>query len=1593
MKQTPTTPLITRESLTATASHNARWFARLVVGGILSSAVSQAAIDNIWNGSVDSNWNTPGNWSFGHAPVKTGTEATNEHGVIDSTTVNIPTITVDMTPIPTDIILRGVSRLDHRSGIATTGGGNWMFVGSTTGSNSVYNLANTTTAGGGISGFAQGSGTMTANGGRLYVGGNNGGASTGIGKVNMNTTGNLNIGNRLYVGARGGNGTFNMESGTMPIGNDLALGTGGGTGVMTVTAGTITTGGWNFIGKNEDGTGSNGSLFMNGGTLTNTGRTYVGQNTCTGLLKLSGGDYLNVNNEQFILGEDVNSNGTVTVDNTNSDLQIGGELWIGQNGGTGVVNLSAGNISVGNWLAIGRANNATGTLNISGTGVFTKNSNQEFIVGSDGTGAHGTINQSGGTMNVGTVAVSIGRAGGSFGAYNLSAGTATLGGTLRIGEGGTGTLTMTGGALSAPNVDVATGGGSAGHIDFDGGTLSTKRINGGPGADVVEFNGTQITSNGIEPNFISNLDTAEIQVGGLKINSNGSPIGIPQILSGAGGLTKSGADTLTLTAANTYTGANTVNGGKLYTTTDSVGGGALTVANGASFGVTATFFDAQFNAASASFGTGGATSLDINYNAIAGNPSLAPVNVTGALTINGTATINLTGLLPQVGSFPLVKYNSTTGGTFTLGTLPPGIQATLVHDTVNKLYRLNITAVALRSWTGNFDNEWSTRTTTGTQNWLDSIANTPAFFANGNPVTFDNSLLVPANSAINIPGTVTPSGMTFDNTIDVDYSLSGAGQISGTGGLLKQNTGNLTISTANTYTGVTTLAGGTTSVATLAAGGAASPLGAAPAAPGNLVFAGGTLAYTGPATTNNRGYTVGAADNAVISTLKITNNLEISGQIARSLGGFVKDGAGTLTLSFPGANGLSNNGLTVAAGGLVLNGTGQTNAVAGPLLMRSGTVVSLLNNAALSVTGETQISNTAGTAGAMTLAGTSVYNAGAQLLIGTGVNGTAGSLTIGGSSTLNQTAGWLAVGHTSTSTGTLTVKENGTYNHTGNDFNVTDLDNSIGNFNLQDNGTVHSVTTFWGKNTGTVATVSISGTSTYTGTGSFFVALNTGSSGTVTMTGGTVSHTGGEFMISRDGLAVWNQSAGSVSANGWMILGRNATGDGTLNISGGTFTQTQLDRPLMVGEFGKGTVNMTGAAQVTSLGANGLILANEPSGTGTMNLDGGLLTVRRVREGNDNNGGVGGESHFNFDGGTLKAGANANANFMSSLNSAIIEDGGAIIDSNGQTINIGQGLDDDGTGLGGLTKIGAGTLNLNGTNTYLGTTTVSVGTLGGTGTIKGPISVSNGASLAPGAPTGDLFADGNVSFAVGGNFAINLSATEPTTGHLVATANLNITNANLVITGTPTASTYIIADYGTKTGTQFANHAAVSATLPSGYSINYAYQGGTQIAIVRAASAFETWANGFFPGETDPNIVGPNADPDGDGNSNALEFALGGTPNNGSSGPKVYNLIGDGNDAGTANELLLTIAVRSGAPVFAGAPSPTAAKDGYTYTVQGSLNLAAFTSPVTVVTPVVTTGLPAAPAGYEYRTFSLTASDGLAQGSKGFLRVNVTPTP
>ena len=145
---------------------------------------------------------------------------------------------------------------------------------------------------------------------------------------------------------------------------------------------------------------------------------------------------------------------------------------------------------------------------------------------------------------------------------------------------------------------------------------------------------------------------------------------------------------------------------------------------------------------------------------------------------------------------------------------------------------------------------------------------------------------------------------------------------------------------------------------------------------------------------------------------------------------------------------------------------------------------------------------------------------------------------------------------------------------------------------------------------------------------------------------------------------------------------------------------------------------------------------------------------------------------------------------------------------------------------------------------------------------------------------------------------------------------------------------------------------------------------------------YNDWATAF----TGPPLsnTAPGADPDNDGHSNLYEFAFNGDPRSGSDSGKVFVFTTD-NDS--SKKLILTVAVRAGTPDFAGSP-PAKSIDGITYTIRGSTDLSGFSQPVAMLATPVTTGLPAAGTGYQYRSFSLDGSAGLP--AKGFLHAEVT---
>ncbi|HMD54887.1 MAG TPA: autotransporter-associated beta strand repeat-containing protein, partial [Phycisphaerae bacterium] len=98
------------------------------------------------------------------------------------------------------------------------------------------------------------------------------------------------------------------------------------------------------------------------------------------------------------------------------------------------------------------------------------------------------------------------------------------------------------------------------------------------------------------------------------------------------------------------------------------------------------------------------------------------------------------------------------------------------------------------------------------QNW--QSGGTGYVYADGSSVIFDDTGSPNANVTLNT--TVNPGSVTFNNN-SVSYVISGTGSIAGSTNLVKGGSGQVTLSTANTYTGGTNINDGTLIVGNAAA--------------------------------------------------------------------------------------------------------------------------------------------------------------------------------------------------------------------------------------------------------------------------------------------------------------------------------------------------------------------------------------------------------------------------------------------------------------------------------------------------------------------------------------------------------------------------------------------------------------------------------------------------------------------------------------------------------------------------------------------------------------------------------------------------------
>ncbi|MBN2580338.1 MAG: autotransporter-associated beta strand repeat-containing protein, partial [Pirellulales bacterium] len=375
-----------------------------------------------------------------------------------------------------------------------------------------------------------------------------------------------------------------------------------------------------------------------------------------------------------------------------------------------------------------------------------------------------------------------------------------------------------------------------------------------------------------------------------------------------------------------------------------------------------------------------------------------------------------------------------------------------------------------------------------------------------------------------------------------------------------------------------------------------------------------------------------------------------------------------------------------------------------------------------------------------------------------------GTLTLGdGTDYPTVTCNWLNNGENSGAVGTINLNSGSLY--VGGWLQNGLWAGGTGHITVS-GGSLYAGATNIGGGSGTGYLTITGGNATY---GDFFAGNNPGASGTVLVSGGTLTSNGWVSLGLDGGSAQMTVSGTGVVdiPNGYLYVGRGSTG---------TFTQTG------------GTVNA-------------LIAILSENSSGEMNLDGGLMSVNYIQAGWGF--GTGTNTTVNLNGGTLQArqtGEFIVRNGSMSLN-VNVEAGGAIIDSNYCDITIPVPLKDGGGG-GGLTKLTMGNLTLSAVNTYTGLTDVQGGTVTvarGGSLATTAISVANGATLdvsqdaAPALVTSVL---DSMTLATGSNLTVGVPATTTnpifdvrgTGGVLTLPTGGNQANVTLVVPGRTVAT-------------------------------------------------------------------------------------------------------------------------------------------------------------------------------------------------------------
>ncbi|EDU0974717.1 autotransporter outer membrane beta-barrel domain-containing protein [Salmonella enterica subsp. enterica serovar Anderlecht] len=886
---------------------------------------------------------------------------------------------------------------------------------------------------------------------------------------------------------------------------------------------------------------------------------------------------------------------------------------------TGGTTISDGTLVANNVEALGTGNvtdNATLELNtggdfdnaISGSGQVVKSGDETLTLSGANSYTGGTT-ISGGTL----VATNV---------EALGSGDVTDNATLELNTGGTFDNVISGSGQVVKSGDDALT--LSGNNSYTGGTLIS--------------DGTLVASNveALGSGDVTNDAVLELNTGGDFDNA----------ISGSGQVVKSGDKTLTLSGANSYTGGTTISGGTLIAANvNALGTGAID--NRASLLLDAS---GQFTVTDLTTESGGNTeigagstlqtttltqksdsTLTINLNSNTADPVIhaaSQVSLAGTLDITGVGDVldSDPASTDDLDTFTLIASDKTIAGDFEKLTVA-GMDADLADfitvdgriDDTGKQYELT-TAL---TWYADRD---------------DAVTDAHGTF---NLTNADGSFAV--NTVLE----------NVDATLDPDSATGWDGT-----SLIKQGAGTLILNAENTYTGGTTISGGTlvaTNVDALGSGDVTDNATLELNTGGtfdNAISGSGRVVKSGDETLTLSGTNTYSGGTLISGGTLVASNVEALGT-----GDVTNDAVLELNTGGTFDNAISGSGQVEKSGDDVLTLSGA-NSYSGGTLISDGTLVAsnvealgtgdVTDNATLEMnTGGDFINNIGGTGrveksgdDALTLSGSNTYTGGTTINDGTLI---ATSVDALGSGDVTNNA----------------VLEL----NTGGDF----INNIGGTGRVEKSGD---------------ETLTLSGSNTYTGgtliSGGTLVATNVEALGTGDVTDNAVLelNTGGDFINNIGGTGRVEKSGDDTLT----LSGSNSYTGGTL-ISSGTLVATNVDA------LGSGDVTDNATLELNTGGT----FDNAISGSGQVVKSGDkTLTLSGANS---------------YTGGTLISSGTLVANDVNALGTGDVTDNAVL------ELNTGGDFDNAISGSGNVVKSGADTLTLSGANSYTGGTTISGGTL------------------------------------------------------------------------------------------------------------------------------------------------------------------------------------------------------------------------------------------------------------------------------------------